>query len=92
MKTPVLMAIVGALAVVALTGAVVASGTVASTFGTSPRYDGAGSCGGGGHMHQWERQYSYQYEGETGGCPMQNDWNYTWEYEYDYSFGACPCA
>jgi hypothetical protein len=106
MKTQVLLAALGAVAIVAVAGVVVASGTTSSVFGLQPRDTGGMGGMGDGHMYDWEgsryaddddrgghmHEWSrnYSYSESPDGCPMNNDWNYS--YQYDYDSNNCPCS
>jgi len=100
MKTSVLLAVVGLVAVVAVAGVALASGSVDRTYGTQASDpSGRGMMGGSGmmgnHMGGVDADYNgyqhmYQYQGNGSyGCPHDNDWNYSWDWDHDY--GGCPC-
>lgn len=89
MKTSVLLAIVGLVAVVAVAGTAVASGAVANEVGTQAKGNGSNSGHmGAGFMHQWMHSWQYQWNGTCIDCPH----DYNWNYSYDYDYETCPIA
>jgi hypothetical protein len=91
MRTSMLLAVVGVVAVVAVAGAAVASGTMSGVLGLG-KSDTGEKGSGNGLMHQWSHswEHAYKYAGNVSDCPIEHDWNYSYEYDYDYE--TCPCS
>ena len=80
MKTAVLFAIIGVVAVVGVAGAAVASEPVADAVGLS-------------NLYKWAHQHQWKWHGEGSDMPYNYDYNYSYDYDTNYETcpNDCPC-
>ena len=102
MKSLAVAALVGTMAVLAVAGLALATGSGAYSLGTQSR-DGTPIGGGMGGMGGMGMHRSdYQYQGGADGCPMDHDYDYNWSYQHggchaeaqsgpQYQQGSVPC-
>jgi hypothetical protein len=84
MSTAMIVAIVGAMSMLGVGGAAIASDDVGKMLGMGP-----GAEDGSGNMHQWNHQHQWNHEGN---CTAPYSYDYNYSYSYDYDCETCPCA